>query len=813
MDIPFAVRQFKDNGPSYSSISRFYNETGLFHGSGNTDQIVAGPFQAINSFPSATSAFADTSSWRKKIPVFHPENCKDTINLAVVCPNSAMPTISLSMEAMIKAGAVLAGKSGNPITKMTPLVKNLAKMANKFMATHDGEISCVDDVLPTAFENLAQQAKLEGEKLDALKAELKSILEQIGSMSIALTAPLFYKEESIAAGSGEVFNIAFDPNSCTGCGTCAAHCKNNEVTMEDPSDERLSKMKQQFSLWEQLPDTSGDTITRLIDNGSCDPFAAIMLSRNFYLSMGGSHQWQGMAQRTMLHMVTATAESALQGAARTRVSQVSQLIKDLKVQVQKELASGLPQEDLGALKKAIDKAGSEHIPFDQVIDKVSSEGRMKLMDTGSLNRKLSVLKGLESLFWTLSEGPTGIGRARYGLAIHGEENLQWAQEYPYNPFMVPTVISAGQSSPEMVNGIFQGQQASILNNVKLLRRAALEAKGKYNPVVHDEEIAQLRWSNLSIEEKAQLAPIILVADQNQIIASGAWNKLLLSDNPIKIVALNNGDLPANEQAPQLVTQQASMLISAISLKNAFVLQTASADHSILFKGMVEGLRTNAPALFILNTPDKAVHTDDWKNRYDIASLALNTRAHFDATFKAENTDSFLSNGIDLTTNPDYGKTWKADTEYTPTWADFAFTLNNWVDQFEWIEDNKETVDVATFLSNGKTGNPAISVVSDGELKRYSVSDLVIRTTEAVAGGWRTLQEIAGALTPYPEKLRAEIEAELKAELKAEFDKELASKKVEMDQELKEKEAQQVTVIRQRLKDKLVAMANQGSVKA
>ncbi len=264
-----------------------------------------------------------------------------------------------------------------------------------------------------------------------------------------------------------------------------------------------------------------------------------------------------------------------------------------------------------------------------------------------------------------------------------------------------------------------------------------------------------------------------------------------------------------------------MLISAISLKNAFVLQTASADHSILFKGMVEGLRTNAPALFILNTPDKAVHTDDWKNRYDIANLAVSTRAHFDATFKVENTDSFLSNGIDLTTNPDYGKTWKAetlsygnegttaDTEYTPTWADFAFTLNNWVDQFEWIEDNKETVDVATFLSNGKTGNPAISVVSNGELKRYSASDLVIRTTEAVAGGWRTLQEIAGALTPYPEKLRAEIEAELKAE----FDKELASKKAEMDQELKEKEAQQVSVIRQRLKDKLVAMANQGSVKA
>ncbi|MDP6909116.1 MAG: hypothetical protein QF371_06405, partial [Flavobacteriales bacterium] len=541
----------------------------------------------------------------------------------------------------------------------------------------------------------------------------------------------------------------------------------------------------------------------------------------FYLTMGGSHQWKGMAQRTMLHMVTATAESALQGAARKRVGQVSQLIKDLKAQIQKEMASGLPQEDLGALKKAIDKAGSEHVPFDQIIDKVSSEGRMKLMDTGSLNRKLSVLKGLESLYWTLSEGPTGIGRARYGLAIHGENNLQWAQEYPHNPFMVPTVISSNQSSPELISGIFQGQKTTILNNVKLLRRAALEAKGKYNPVVHDEEIAQLNWRDLAEEEKAQLAPIILVADQNQIIANGAWNNLLLSEDSIKIVALNNGDLPVSDQAPQMVAQQASMLVSAISLKNAYVMQSGPADHSALFNGLVEGLRTNTPALFVLNTPDKSVHTDEWKNWNSIADLTLRTRAHYQAKFKRENENSFLSNGIDLTTNPDHGKPWitenvsctdngeALETDRTLTWADFAFTLKNWNDQFELIEDETETVDVATYLSNGKSGTPAITVVSDGELRRYSVSDLVVRTTEAVASGWHTLQEIAGALVPYPEKLRAEIEAELKAE----FDKELATEKTEMNKELQEKEAQQVAVIRQRLKDKLVAMANQGRIKA
>ena len=149
---------------------------------------------------------------------------------------------------------------------------------------------------------------------------------------------------------------------------------------------------------------------------------------------------------------------------------------------------------------------------------------MKLMDTASLNRKLSVLKGLEALLWTLSEGPTGAGRARFGLAIHGGDKLEWAQSYPYNPFSGPTVVHSDHSTPEMVSGLFQGQKNNILNNVKLLRRAVLEAKGKYNPVAHDKEIAKLTWTDLSVEEQSQLAPIILIANQDQIIENGGWNR-------------------------------------------------------------------------------------------------------------------------------------------------------------------------------------------------------------------------------------------------------------------------------------------------
>jgi len=822
--IPLSVRQFKDEGPSYSSVSRFYNETGIFYQADLKDQLVADPFQAINSMPTATSGFSNAAKGRTHVPVFHPQNCRETIDLSVICPNAAMPTLSIGMEALIKAGTVLATANGDVISKITPVVKNLAKLANRHMASFEGTITSPNEVLPMAFENLAAQTKIEGEKYEAISSELKTILAQIGTMSFALTEPLFFQPEAVEKGTGEMFSLSFDTNACTGCSLCAAHCSNREITMEPETKERISALNGGFHLWEKLPDTSGETINRLLHAKSTDPFAAIMLSRNFYLSMGGSADCEGEAQRTLVRMVTATAESALQSEVGKHANHTKQLISNLKEQIQKELASGLPKDDLSGLQKAIDKAKKNHIPFNEIMSSAGGAVKMKLMDTASIQRKLVILKGLETLYWTLTEGPTGTGRARYGLAIHGEEKLQWAQEYPFNPFVVPTVVHSDHSSPDMINGLFQGQKAQILSNVKLLRRAELEAKGKYNPVVHDKEIAQLEWNALSDDEKALLAPIILITDYNKLLMNGGWNRLLLSGNPIKIVLLDNGDLPANEHAPTKIRERASLLISALSLKKAFVRQLAAADSIALFEGLIDGLRENGPALFILNTPDQSVHTETWQNWSAIAKLAVVSRMHHQVKFDAANSTEFLANGIDLSLNPSYNRPWMTlpiqykkedetiEEEFTPTWANHAFTLLVWQDQFEHLHDAADTMDVAAYLAASeairKSKKAVVKTVIDGELKLYHASDLVVQTTQAIAETWHTLQEMAGVLTPYPEKLRKEVTSELKLE----FDKELASAKAEFENKVKENEQQQMQVFRQHLKDRLVTLAKQGSFK-
>ncbi|MFC2175454.1 hypothetical protein ACFLR1_00610, partial [Bacteroidota bacterium] len=328
--IPLAVRQFKDEGPSYSSVSRFYNETGVFYQSDLKDQLVADPFQAINSMPTATSGFSNASKERTHVPVFHPENCRETIDLSVICPNAAMPTLSIGMEALIKAGVALATANGDTISKITPVIKNLAKVANRHMVSFDGTITSPNEVLPVALENLASQTKLEGEKYEAISSELKAILQQIGSISFALTEPLFHQPEAVEKGTGEMFSLSFDANTCTGCGLCAAHCNNREITMEPETEERVAEMNTSFRLWEKLPDTSGETINRLLHAKSTDPFSAIMLSRNFYLNLGGSADSEGEAQRTLVRLVIATAESALQSEVGKQADHTKQLISDLQ---------------------------------------------------------------------------------------------------------------------------------------------------------------------------------------------------------------------------------------------------------------------------------------------------------------------------------------------------------------------------------------------------------------------------------------------------------------------------------------------------
>ena len=146
------------------------------------------------------------------------------------------------------------------------------------------------------------------------------------------------------------------------------------------------------------------------------------------------------------------------------------------------------------------------------------------------------------------QGPTGVGRSRFGLTLSGEERFQWANRYPYNPFSTPIVITGHEHATELIAGVLEGQMRSVIDNIKLLRQAKLEIKNKYVPKEHDRELASLDWNTISEEEQGLVPPMLLVGDANTLRKNSmeSIGNLLTTNMPVKVFLVDDLSSVPNE---------------------------------------------------------------------------------------------------------------------------------------------------------------------------------------------------------------------------------------------------------------------------
>ncbi len=776
-EIPLAIRMYQDHGPNYSRLSRFHSDTAFFYEHNEHDELVADPFAAIPVLPSASASFFSQSSKRSSLPILAPEKCTGCGDCFVHCPHSALPPIVIGVEQLMKTGAAIASKKGAPITRLTPMFKNLAKVATKII--NDTAVTSVGDFLPLAFESLTVQMKLEGEKLEAAQNEFNAVMDEVAALPVAITDQFYNKPTLMEQGSGELFSLAVNPAACTGCSICAQVCEAEALIMEPQNEENLTKIKDQFKLWEQLPDTSGDTINRLHHDKDYPSLAAILLSRNYYMAMSGaSDSEQNSPYKTLLHIVTATAEAVVQPKMLAHLKRIEELINSLSENVHKKLSDALPDQHLDTLSKSLKGAHGRKIPIQELVNQMAQQEQGKLIDSEDIGRKADLVEDLKNLKWVLEEGPSGVGRSRYGLLLSGSDSMEWAKQYPANHFTSPCVIHWNGSAPDQTLGLFYGQLRYVLDHVKLMRRAVLESKDKYDPAVHDLEIATLTWDDLTDEEKRLIPPILLVAERDDLNELGwnSLNKLLAEKYPVKIFLLDHS-APPNKSPIAALAQTSSGIFSSIALKNAFVFQGGMGNADHLFEGLVDGLDRSYPALFNLYATKYEKHgvaNVDWT---PYASLALNSRAFPALRYDPGEKSDFLSGAIKLDGNKENKQDWVQEDiaiageetiNYKINWADWAFTQREWKNHFTPTEENSSKLLVPDYIQlDEKTRNekvPVIMRVDERGLKYYAVSDKVVEMTEAILSNWNTLQELAGLL----DRISIEIERGYKQRIKQEI---------------------------------------------
>jgi len=813
-EVPLAVRKYNDKGPNYSRLSRFYDNTAFFYEHNDHSELVADPFAAIPVSPSASSSFFTQTSTREFIPVIDLKKNTGDGESFVHCPHSALRPIVIGVEQLMKSGIDIAASKGGLFTKLTPMLKNLSKVAGKSIG--DKNVSKVQDFLPEAFDSLTTQMGLKNEKLEAAQSEFNAVLSEIGAMPVGITDTFFNTPTSIEAGSGELFSLTVDPASCTGCGTCAHVC--DSINMESQTDQNLAEMNEQFKLWERLPDTSGATINRLFNDDNYSSLAAMMLSRSYFMSMSGASTTESdNPYKTLLHIVTATTESVVQPKIISQLCKIDELVESLSENVHNTLSKSLPKENLDQLSIALRKAEGRKLTFKEVVDQSASQEAAKLIDTKTLSRKTDLVDSLKNLKWALSEGPTGVGRSRYGMLIAGANSMDWAKQYPANNFTNPSVIHWNGSAPEQTLGLFHGQLRYLIDNIKLMRRAELESKDKYDPTLHDLEIANLNWSDLSDDEKKIIPPILLIAERDDLNES-AWsslNKLLAENYPVKVFLFDHIASP-NHRPVASLNQTMSGMISSIALKNAFVYQGGMGNVDHLFKGLMDGLDKTSPALFNLYATKIEKHgvtSIDWS---PYASLALNSRAFPSISFDPTESANFFGANINLDGNRNYSENWVKEQValseeetlgYYITWADWAYTQTNWDDEFTHIKEDDSNLAIVDYIQlDAKSRRGKIPIIMrnhESGLKYFSVSNKVVEMTEAVLANWNTLQELAGVIAEIPTHLKEE----LIKEMNAKHEEEIAALKKDYEQQLQEKEDNQTEILRQQLKNKLVALSN------
>jgi ferredoxin len=829
LGLPLVVRKHKNLGPPYSRLSRFYQDTAYFFQSGEAQELVADPFQALPVMPATTAGLSGMDARRTELPVFSPEKCTGCGACFVQCPHSAIPPVALGFESLLRGGMDIAGRQGLSVLALTPLVKNLGKVSAQTVRQSEIPVTQVADFLPVAFEKLTAQLNLSGEKLDNAQRDFNNLLSVLSDFPVAVTEEFFNKNEAREKGSGELFSLAIDPHACTACGLCAQICPESALTMTAQTPELLAQTERTFGTWEQLPDTASDTIRRQVNDGGYDPFAAVLLSRFNYLSMtGGSLSESGAPAKTLLHWLMALTESAVQPGVVEQVREVEKLIENLSENIHEKLSGALPKDDSSALWNAIAEAKGRRLPMDEIFGKLGDGQHLQLLDTAILQRKIQLVNDLKELRWLLTEGPNGMGRSRFGLALH-DGSLPGAT-FPFNPFTTPVIFNKYGVTAELAEGLFRGYLRHALDNLRLLRRARLEATDKYQPDVHAPKIAALRWQDLEETEKRLVPPMLLVGSRDSFLEKNftQLNSLLAGDFPIKIIVLNDGQLSPDGDATDGFSRRDSfgaknnsLLLSAMALRKAFVFQGVMDGGRVLFNNLLKGLQRPGPAFFHLLAPDHGLHTAvDWTA---LPKLALETRAFPFFRFDPAAVGGFLSTQTSLEGNPTQEENWHktvlniiADGEekpepYTLTLADWLFTQVNWASHFRpALEDEANTLPVAELLSlepSAREGNvPVIFTLGEnGELQRWVASRQVLEAAQAAENQWHTLREIAGTLTPYPEKLWKEAEAELTKK----YEVKLADVKADYESQLAEKEAVVMADVKVKLREKLLALSKRG----
>ncbi|MBL3527353.1 MAG: 4Fe-4S binding protein [gamma proteobacterium endosymbiont of Lamellibrachia anaximandri] len=794
---PMAVRHLAGSDDSYDSLPRFWDQTGILYRDGDLDSLTPDPYLASGLVPPLSATFKDHSGSRTLLPVFDPQTCTACGDCWSACPDGAIGVTALSPTTLINAGIGLAGASA-----LRPLAAKLGgriSALGRQNATQGGNAA---DLIREAFDWLQEKAPLAEDRRSTAESGIQDLEKLYGALPLAVTEPLFQAGEQTKKDGGELLALAINPDACKACGLCIAACQPQSLSIAPQTPELLQQSHQIWAAWEVTPDTASETIERVAAHPDVTPMAAQLLSRYSLLSLAsGDSAESGSGEKIALRLTLATIEYRQQPLLHRFAGEVGQLKQRLNDAIKETLVDALPTEDLERLAGRLAELDSRQIDINELTRQPEGSLENSGVDADHLRRLTTLAQQLSEQHWRLTEGQQGLGRARYGLALAPGVMATWAASFPHNPFQVPVALDSSGETAQLAAGLLEGQIEEALTSVRLVRKAKIElGEGGRNAI----DPGLLSWQDLTDEEKALCPPLLLVGNEETLggrnFSQIAW--LLNSGLPIKVLTLTELDFGLDnrglEDAPlqRLSDPKGNLGLLALSQRNAYVAQTSIADPAHLRESVSAALACQGPALLRVHTPSPARHGFATDRTLEQARLAVRSRA-FPLFQYDPRGEGVFGSRLNLAGNPARGTLLhNSNDQQVITLAHWALTEDRFASRFRPLADDDAAPTalqdwLALDVASRAKKTPIISVLRNEESAEVcrvdpQLGQVVVEQLDA----WRTLQELAGIVTPFTARVELAAEARVAAEheteinaLRAEYETQLNASRKGAEEEI------------------------------
>lgn len=799
-EVPAAVRHLARNDDNFASLPRFWDQTGVLYRNGQADRLTADPFLATGTMPPLSSTFNDTSKTRSKMPIFDPTLCTGCGKCWTHCPDSAIGVVASTPAALIDAGISRSGADA---------VRQVAKKLASRIVSNNKK---ADDVAPTfgqllkdAYAWLSDKMPLPDERKQAIQDGIDGIGNALGALPVAVTKPFFFDAEAAKKDSAELLSIVINPEACKACGICVNICEPEALCAGEQDAASLKQARKLWSVFSATPDTPSETLERVARNPDIGTMAAILLSRYCQFALaGGDPAEAGSGEKMAVKLALAATEFHQQPLVQRFAKTLAEAGESVSTLINETLSSTFAVEDLDAVTEKLKRTTSPRVDLKDLAEGVGDASGDHSIDTDYLLRLIELSRQIAAAHHRLVEGDHGLGRARYGLAIAGGSTAAWAGAFPHNPFQAPVLIDMTGDAAQLAAGLIEGHLDETTDLIRLLRLARLEIDQPDGADWKREALASLRWQDLSEEELDICPPLVLVGSDEMLAGQGLsqliW--LLNSGLPVKVLVLSALDFGLGAASSN--NPRGNLGLLALGQRNAFVAQTSIANPVHLGESMLQALDYEGPALLQIYAPSPTRHGFASSQTHLQAELAVASRALplFRYDPRAEGVFG-LRISLDGNPAPDQTLTPGEDGERLLTLADWALGQERFAPQFEPLASDAaaptpldEWLQLDTQGRKNKT--PYVTTGDGEEEQRFAVSQALATIAGQCLANWQTLQELAGIVTPFTERLELKIREQLAAEHQAALDTQKQASAAEIREIQEKTQAEIASNIRSRL---------------